>query len=205
MTTGEQGNGPKHPYTPNRGCVCFPHRAVTRSSSGVPGRPTPTPVCSRRPPCSCCCWTVCGSCGTSSPWPWASQRTCSSGWPQRPMPQTMAPSSVTATGRGQSLQSWVHVDTSTRVSVETYTQRFSLQERKHTFTLFLQVSVCVCQGVPWEWRRRLTVFSRPCWSPGTESFTATPCMSPLSWPFGPQCTPSPCSSGGASLCRFYDL
>ncbi|XP_028251051.1 myotubularin-related protein 9 isoform X3 [Parambassis ranga] len=49
----------------------------TRSSIDVPTQRTPMLVSSRSLQSSCCCWTVCGSCGVSSPWHWAFLRHCS--------------------------------------------------------------------------------------------------------------------------------
>ena len=80
-------------------------RQDTRSSSDVPTRPSPMPASSRSPRSSCCCWTVCGRCGVSSPWPWASPRRCCWGWRPRPTRLTTAPSCVTAIRRGQSYNS----------------------------------------------------------------------------------------------------
>lgn len=77
-------------------------RPDTHSSSAVPTRPTRMPASSRSPRSSCCWWTVCGSCGVSSPWLWASRRRCSWGWRLRPTHLTTAPSCATATRRGQS-------------------------------------------------------------------------------------------------------
>lgn len=76
-------------------------RQGTVSSSAVPTRPTLMPASSRSPRCSCCCWTVCGSCGISSPWPWASLSLCSWGWRTKLTHPTMAPFCATATKRGQ--------------------------------------------------------------------------------------------------------
>lgn len=107
-------------------------RQDTHSSSAVPTRPTPMPVSSRSPRSSCCCWTVCGSCGVSSPWHWASLRRCSWGWRLRPTRPTTAPSCVTANGRGQSDCSWL-----TRK-----TQRFHSFKLIWTFQLTLLSQVC---------------------------------------------------------------
>lgn len=63
-----------------------------------------------------------------------------------------------------------------------------------THSVFLLIS-----GVLWEWKRRLTVCSRPCWGLRRGSITLTPCMSALSWQSGLQSTLSPCSSGEVSF------
>lgn len=81
-----------------RGLSC---RQDIHSSSGVPIQPTPTLASSRSLQSSCCCWTVFGSFGVSSPWRWVSLRRCSSDWQMRSTLQTTARFCATMTRRGQ--------------------------------------------------------------------------------------------------------
>lgn len=119
----------------------FLSREDTHSSSAVPTQPTPMPVSSRSPPSSCCCWTVCGSCGVSSLWHWASLRLCSWGWPLRPTHLTMAPSCVTTIGRGPSESSWLtwnptHVFKLISTSSPLFSLRCALGVMENTHCLF---------------------------------------------------------------------
>lgn len=76
-------------------------RLDTLSSSATPIRLTPTLGPGRKPPCSCCSLTACGSFSASSRWPWPSVSHCCFVWPRKSTLPTSAPSSATATLRGE--------------------------------------------------------------------------------------------------------